>query len=473
MRRVVVTGIGVAAPNGVWHPAYRTVNGSGEEVPENRSFFANTMNGVSTIQQIDWMGDKLDLLPTRVVGRVPHVTEELVKGLFPKKRGKLIRMWGRHTQLGLAASRWAIMDAGLTPESYDPHRFGVCVATDGYELPASEAAQAGLKAIDFSPLINACSNGNGNGEIDDAISNLRVDRAVLMHHLMAEIYPQEIVIKNMPSGAASFITMLEGISGICDTSNNACAAGLVSTIHGSMHIMLGKQDLILAGGTYGRAVDGDYVMMGFGKLGGVLSPSKRPPTEVSRPFDTERDGLVLSEGSTMLVLEDYEHALRRGAHIYGEVAGWGWYSGEEKGITALNSDHIVKAIHEAMEMASAAPEDIGHISAHATSTRQGDPAEAVAIKEALGYSPPVGALKSIQGHMVLAASSTALAMECLCLERRVIFPTINLDRQDPACQDILVPTSADQWGKGEDVSLTIGSAFGGQNVVVALRRFNG
>jgi 3-oxoacyl-[acyl-carrier-protein] synthase II len=256
-----------------------------------------------------------------------------------------------------------------------------------------------------------------------------------------------------------------GLEGPIVTHVSACVAGSQAIGHAFRAIRRGEQDLALAGGT-----DSMINPMGLGGFSLLSALSTRNEKTACRPFDRRRDGLVLGEGAAVLVLEERERALRRGAKIHAEVLGYG---------TTLDAHHVTappqdgegaaRAIRAALRDARLTPESLDYVNAHGTSTPQNDPAETKAIKAALGARAreiPVSSTKSQIGHTISAAGAIEAAVTALALERGVVPPTINLEEPDSECDLDYVPREAREAKLRVALSNSFG--FGGQNAILVL-----
>ncbi len=251
---------------------------------------------------------------------------------------------------------------------------------------------------------------------------------------------------------------------------SACAAGNDAIGHAFLKIRRGNADMMLAGGV--DSMLNPLGVGGFCKLN-ALSIRNEDPEKASRPFDAQRDGFVLGEGSGMLVLEEYDHALRRCANIYAEIVGYG----NSFDAFSVSDPHpegrgAYQAITRAINMARISPQQISYINAHGTSTPKNDPIETHAIKRALGdhaYHVPVSSTKSMIGHLISAAGAVEAVAGILCANVGKVHPTINLDNPDPACDLDYVPHIARDHEVGYFLSNAF--AFGGQNSVLLFRNW--
>ena len=272
----------------------------------------------------------------------------------------------------------------------------------------------------------------------------------------------------MPNGPAAVVGLEFHAAAGVHTPVSACASGAEAIAVGARMIQDGRADVVLAGGT--ESPIHQLTMAGFAAMR-ALSTRNDDPEGASRPYDVDRDGFVMGEGAGVLVLESEEHARARGARIYAYVVG--------AGMTA-DAHHIAqpdpegrgaaRAMRAAMAQADAAPSDVAHINAHATSTPQGDVAEAVAIRGALGDAQPlVTGTKSMTGHMLGAAGAVEGIYTVLALHHRLVPPTLNLDNQDPQVDLDVVRGQASGLPSGDLIALNNSFGFGGHDVAIAFR----
>jgi len=274
----------------------------------------------------------------------------------------------------------------------------------------------------------------------------------------------------LPNMAAGQISIIFGLKGFSSTITTACAAATQAIGEALEVIRRNKADIMVAGGTEAAitatGVAGFCVMK-------ALTTKNDEPTKASRPFDAKRDGFVPAEGSGVIILESLDHALRRGARIYAEVAGIG-ISSDAYHVTALDSDGggAVRAMRLAIEDAGLKPDDIDYINAHGTSTPINDPIETLAIKTLFGehaYRLSISSTKSMIGHL-LGASGAVESIACIkTITDGIIHPTINYEYPDPDCDLDYVPNVARKKDVRAAVSNSFG--FGGQNACIVFKRF--
>jgi 3-oxoacyl-[acyl-carrier-protein] synthase II len=380
-------------------------------------------SGIDKIQRFD-----TSELPVHLAGEV--VEFDPTSWMDPKEAKRT----DRFTQFAVAGAKMAWEDAG-SPD-VDRERAGVIVSS-------------------------------GVGGIETILS---------AHVVMLERGPSRVspfmVPGLMANAAAGHVAMNLGFTGPNMCIVTACAAGAHAVGEAYRWIVDGDADVMLAGGS-----EAGLVPLTLAAFAQMQALTKNPdPETASRPFDAERDGFVLSEGACVLVLEELERAVARGARIYAEMAGYG-ASADAYHITAPEPQGTgaALAIKRALRDAGEEPSAVGYVNAHGTSTPLNDAAETKAIKAALGEdvarSVPVSSTKSMTGHLLGAAGAAEAAVTALAIANRVLPPTIHLATPDPECDLDYVPNEA----REAEVSLALSNSFGfgGQNAVVALRRHDG
>ena len=409
-RRVVVTGLGLVCPVGIG-------------VEESWKALVGGRSGVGPVTHFD-----ASTYPTRIAGEV--------KGFEPERfmEKKEARRNDRFIQFALAAADMAVKDAGIDFGREQPERVGVIVG----------------------------SGMGGLAEIEDTHKTL-LERGV---RKVSPFFIPAIIINLAPGQ----IALRWGLKGPNFSPVSACATGNHSLGDAMMYIERGMADVMIAGGT--EATITPLGLAGF-CAARAMSERNDAPEKASRPFDRGRDGFVAAEGAGILVLEEYEHARRRGARMLAEVAGYG---------ATCDANHVTAPAPEgeggqrAMRMAMAdgglAPEQVGYVNTHGTSTPQGDVAECQAIRKVFGAWADQGLLvsstKSMTGHMLGAAGGAESVISILALTRGVVPPTINVDDQDPECRLDVVPNAARE--RKLDAVLSNSFGFGGTNAVLAFRR---
>jgi 3-oxoacyl-[acyl-carrier-protein] synthase II len=347
---------------------------------------------------------------------------------------KEARKTDRFTQFALAAGRMAMEDSGIEMVGGLAEEFGVSIGS----------GIGGLHTIE---------------EFHDTLVR-RGPRKVSPFSM-----PRLLI--NMASGQVS---MRFGLKGPNESVVTACATGNHSLAAAGRIIQLGEAKAMLAGGA--EAPITPMGVSGFNALK-ALSTRNDEPERASRPFDLERDGFVIAEGAGLLVLEEAERAMARGAKIYAELAGWG-ATGDAYHMTAPSpgGDGAVRCMRRALDAAGLEPGEISYINAHGTSTKQNDLTETEAIKTVFGpaaRSVAVSSTKSMTGHLLGASSAVEAVASVLAIEGKVIPPTINLDRPDPDCDLDYVPHRS----READVTAVLSNSFGfgGVNASVVFREF--
>lgn len=423
MRRVAVTGLGVVAPNGVGKDAFW------DACVEGRS-------GVGPIRSFDASSH-----PVKVAAEVQDL--DLFEAV-PAEHRKSLRIMGRAARFGVVAAHLAMKDSGLDPNRIIPERLGVVMGTGMVPIDLPEIAPL---------LAQACSQEGG------------LDATELGRN-GSSLVPLWI-LKYLPNMVAAHISLLHNAKGPNSTIATACAAGTQAIGEGFRLIQRGDADYCLAGGADSR-ID-PLLMLAYSSLG-ALSPAKRNAAEVSRPFDGERDGFVLGEGSGILVLEDFEHAKNRGATIYAEVMGMG-SSFDAYAITKPDPEAggATRAIEWALREARLNACDVDYVNAHGTSTRLNDLMETTAVKRVFGNSAkglPMSSIKSMIGHLIGAAGAVEAVAMAMSLYKGVVPPTINQTRPDPRCDLDYVPNEARDLRLHRAISTSFG--FGGQNAALVM-----
>ena len=410
-RRVVITGLGVVSPVG---------NGKEE-------FWNNLLAGKPGVGPITQF-DATDF-PVKIAGEVKDFDPVALAG-----DRKTVRHMDRYTQFAVAAAKMAVADAKLDMTKEDPDMAGTLIGT-------------GIGGIHVMEDTILQIEKRGPGKVNP--------------------FAIPMMIANMASGQVS-ITL--GLRGPVLTDVTACASGTNSIGLAARLIKYGDADIMIAGGA--EAAVSKAPMAGFAAMK-ALSSRDCPPEEASCPFDAGRDGFVLGEGSGVLVLEELEHAKKRGAHIYAELAGYG-SNGDAYHITAPRpgGELAYLCMEKALKDAHTKPEEVDYINAHGTSTHLNDLNETSAIKALLGkhaYEIPVNSTKSMTGHLLGAAGAIEAVVCALSIENNKVHPTINLKARDPECDLDYVTEGA------RDVKINVAMSnsfgFGGHNAVIVMRRY--
>jgi 3-oxoacyl-[acyl-carrier-protein] synthase II len=353
----------------------------------------------------------------------------------------------RHTRFACGAAKQAAAQSGFLDARLDPTRIGVY-------LGCGEGSQDFLS---FSHMMTAALKPEGLDLAAFARTGLEILNPV------AEIEQEP----NMPAGYVAGIFNAQGPNANCLT---ACAASSQAIGEATEFIRRGDVDIMLSGGAH--SMIHPFGVTGFNLLT-ALSTSNDNPTKASRPFDRLRDGFVLGEGGAMVVLEELEHARRRGAPILGEVMGYGTTADAYR-ITDIHPEGrgAIACMKMAIADAGLNASDIQYVNAHGTSTAVNDRVESFACKQVFGdraMQTPVSSTKSMMGHLIAAAGATETIVCLLAIRDNVLPPTINYENPDPDCDLDYVPNQARQ--QRCDYALSNSFGFGGQNISLVVGRF--
>ena len=280
--------------------------------------------------------------------------------------------------------------------------------------------------------------------------------------------PALSVIRGMPNSVANHIAIAFGLGGPNSTISNACVSSAEAIGNAYHQISQGRLNTVICGGT--ESLVWEAPMVTWCKLR-VMSTNNEAPNLSCRPFDKDRDGMVMADGAGILVLEELTQAQARGAKIYGEILGFG-ASCDAFHVTAPNSEGQIRSIQSALNDAKLQPADIDYIHAHGTGTELNDATETATIKAVFGdraYQIPITALKAMTGHAIGAAGAMQVIAALLSLQHKTLLPTINRHNPDPLCDLDYVPL--DSRAQSVDTVLSNHFAFGGANAALILRRF--
>ncbi|MFC3997689.1 beta-ketoacyl-[acyl-carrier-protein] synthase family protein [Nocardiopsis sediminis] len=411
-RGVAVTGIGVVAPGGVGRDAFWAAITAGRTATRRITFF-------------DPAGFRCQIAAEADFDPAAH-------GLTPRE----IRRMDRGAQFAVVAAREAIADSGLATGDLVPEHTAVTVGnavgcTMGLEHEYTVVSDSGRSWI--------------------------VDHEYAVPHMYDYF---------APSSLAREVAWASGAEGPTSVVSSGCTSGIDALGYAAGLIQEGAADIVIAGST--DAPISPITVACFDAIKATSVTNDRP-AEACRPFDAERNGLVLGEGSAMFVLESTVAARRRGAHVYCEIAG---YATRANGfhMTGLKPDgrEMAEAIRVAMDQARLGPDDIDYVNAHGSGTKQNDRHETAAVKAALGnraYDVPMSGIKSMVGHSLGAIGAIEIAACALAIENDVVPPTANLHTSDPECDLDYVPLTAREHRT--DAVLSVGSGFGGfQSAIV-------
>ena len=414
MKKVVITGMGIVSPVG-----------TGIEYA-----WKNVLAGKSGVKKIDSF--EVADLPSQIAG-VPQVGTE--PGMFnpdavvePREQRKL----DKSIVYGIVAADEAIKDAGLDSYDGDKERIGVSI-------------------------------GSGIGGLNTIYEN-----CVELHTGGPRRVSPFFIPKGIINMTAGNVSIKYGFKGPNISTVTACATGAHSIGEGVRLIQHGDADIMICGGA--EAAVGRIGLAGFSAMR-ALSTRNDAPEKASRPWDKNRDGFIMSEGAGILVLEEYEHAVKRGAKIYAEVAGYG-LSGDAYHITAPaeGGEGGLRAMKAAIKDAGLTPNDVDYINAHGTSTGLGDIGELMAVKTLFGdLSVSMSSTKSVTGHLLGAAGAVEAIFSALAIRDGIVPPTINLDDPEDAVGNYdLVPHVAKQ--RKVDVAISNSFGFGGTNASLVLKK---
>ncbi|MDX1964756.1 MAG: beta-ketoacyl-ACP synthase II [Pirellulales bacterium] len=416
-RRVVVTGMGMVNPMGtevstVWERLLRGESG----VARTTIFDATNFPTQIAAEVKNWC--------------VSDVGEDPADWKYA----------GRHTRFAVGAASKAVRDAGLNEANHQPERFGVY-------LGSGEGQQ------DFQLFTKMMADALV-GEKLDLVKFSQAGLATL--HPLAELEQEP----NMPAGHLASLFNAQGPNSNCLT---ACAASSQAVGEAVEMIRRGDADVMISGGTH--SMIHPFGVTGFNLLT-TLSQRNDEPEKASRPFDRDRDGFVLGEGAAMVILEEYEHARRRGANIYAEVVGYGTTADAYR-ITDTHPEGrgAIACMKMALADAQLNPSQIDYINAHGTSTSVNDKVETLAIKQVFGEDArkiPISSTKSMMGHLIAAAGATELIISILAMREGKLPPTINYTTPDPDCDLDYIPNETRERAVRYALSNSFG--FGGQNI---------
>jgi len=280
--------------------------------------------------------------------------------------------------------------------------------------------------------------------------------------------PALTVIRGMPNSIANHVAIAFGLGGPNSTVSNACVSSAEAIGNAYQQIGTGRLPIAICGGT--ESLVWETIMAAWCKLR-VMSTQNDTPQFACRPFDKQRDGMVMADGAGLLVLEDLQHALARGAKIYAEIIGYG-ASCDAYHLTAPHTAGQTRAIYSALDDARVSINDIQYISAHGTATSLNDITETETIKAVFGeraHEIPITAQKSMTGHAIGAAGAMEIIATVLSMQKNLLLPTMNLTHPDPACDLDYIPNQA--RAASIDLALSNHFAFGGANAALILKRY--
>ncbi len=434
MKRVVVTGIGVVCP-------------IGNSLHESWLSAKKGLSGIAPIKSID---------TSSIKWVVSGELKEFRADRYLSKK-ELIRL-DPFIHYAVAAAVMAVEDAGLMRQSSDI-RQELTVKKRPVDFSINESKLIPNNYLSSGGVIIGSSRG-GIITIERELRKLYFSNSLTKRpRLSAYLMPSTTI-----GMAPSYVAQKLGIKGYCLGISNACASGTNAIGEGYRLIKSGFKYPLLCGGA--EAPLCLICIEGYGRAGAL---SKVQDHTASRPFDKSRDGFVLSEGACILVLEEYEMALNRGARIYGEIVGYG-NTTDSFHQTNPSVEGQARTMRNALIEGGLKPEDVDFISAHATSTPVGDKIETEAIKLCFGkfaYSIPISSIKSMTGHMLAASGPLEVAFTLLGMSEGIILPTINLRERDPLC-DLDYVTELRK--KDIEIAICNSFGFGGLNAVLVLKK---
>lgn len=424
-RRVVVTGLGM-------------INPLGKNVESVWSALKNGESGVDYISIFDASD-----YPTKIAAEV--------RGWDVSQCGQDPELWakrGRHAKFAAGAAASAIADSGVLDAIQDRNRIGIYFG----------AGEGNQDFGNFTQMLDAATQGD------------EFDTKAFMD-LSLKILDPEIELEQEPSLPSAHVANMFDIRGPNLNCLTACAASSQAVGEATELIRRGDVDAMIAGGAH--SMIHPFGLTGFSLLT-ALSTNNDNPKGASRPFDRLRDGFVLGEGSSVVILEELEHAKKRGATIYGEVLGYGCTADAYR-ITDIHPEGrgAIGCMSAAIADAGISADEVQYVNAHGTSTTVNDKVETVACKAVFGERAPlvpVSSTKSMMGHLIAAAGVTEMIVCLLAIRDNCIPPTINSENPDPLCDLDYVPNNSRETEV--KVALNNSFGFGGQNVTLAVGEFD-
>jgi len=408
MRRVVITGLGPITAIGVGKKAFWEGMTSGK-------------SGIGPVTRFD-----PNLFNARSAAEINDWEPEK---FFPSQRLKRL---DRYAQFAVGSAKLALEDSGLSFSPEDPQaRVGVSFGT----------ALGG-------------------------VSNAEKQHVSFVHGGPKSVH-QTIALQVFGGSAHCNIAIEFGLRGVGTTNSNSCASGNVAIGEGYRYIRDGWADVVVAGGA-----EAPLSPLSFGAFAFIRTMSRCDPSVACRPFDRNRDGFVMGEGAASLILEEYDHAKARGAHVYGEVVGYSLNNDAYHMTSPLPSgDSCIRAMEDALSAAQINPDQIDYISGHASSTQLNDANECACVKKVFGSEAtkiPVSGTKAFYGHPLGASAAIEAAVCLLAMQHDFVPPTLNYETSDPACDLDVVPNQPRQ--KAINYALSNAFGFGGINSCVVFRK---
>ena len=413
MKRVVVTGMGAITP-------------IGNNVKDYWNNIKEGVSGAAEITHFDTTKFK-----TKFACEVKGFK---TADFFDRKEA---RKYDKFTQFGLVAADEAIVDSGAKFEELDTHRIGVIWGS----------GNGGMQT--FQDEVTAFAKGDGTPR-----------------------FSPFLIPKTIVDIAAGVISIKHGLHGVNFATVSACATSTTAMIEAFNHIKWGKADMIVSGGSDAAITESG--IGGFSSLK-ALSTRNEDPETASRPFDVNRDGFVMGEGAGAIILEEYEHAIKRGAKIYAEVVGGG-QKGDAYHLTGTHPEGLGAQLgmREALDEAGITPDEVDYINMHATSTPIGDPSELIGIEKVFGKrdSLSLSGTKSMTGHLLGAAGAIEAIATIKALQEDIVPPTINVEEIDEFAKGFEITVGKAQK-KEINYALSNTFGFGGHVATVLIKKYKG
>ncbi len=429
-RKVVITGLGVISPIG----------------NDLKTTWQGIINGASGIKRIS--GFDASTFPVQIAGEITDFSFDT--SLLPEE---LQNLTGRSIQLGIEASGMALKDSGLELKKEDPVKIGVSLGGDEEYIKIGNIENIYAK---------------------DLVHNAFVEGQNAYCHLLkhSPSVAKTWSARRRTDTGTKILSLLYNLQGPLETSHTSCSSSGHALGKAKRLIEDGDCDIVLSGGHCSML--SEFSVGGFHLLG-TLSTRNDEPHRASRPFDLDRDGFIMGEGAGIVILEELEHAKKRGAHIYAEFAGYGSSSNAYR-LTDTPPDgrggdlSMLRAVNDA----GANKKEVSYINAHGTATLVNDRSETLSIKKVFGdqaYNIPISSSKSMLGHLVCSSSAVEFAITTLAVKENIVPPTTNLETPDPKCDLDYIPGQA----RETEVNLALSNsfAFGGQNATLAIKKFKG
>ncbi len=428
-KRVVVTGMG-------------TINPLSNMVESTWTKLLAGESGIDTIKGFD-----LDQIKSNIGGEIRD---------FDKEKyhidSKLANKMDPYAQLAFATAQEACLQAGIPMRHPEEHDI-IFDEFKGLKFPAKDTFRIGVLL------------GIGVGGIKTFQEQVEIMAGKGARRVSPFLIP-----KMIPNLAGGWIAQATGATGINTTYVTACASGTNSIGEAFLAIQAGRADIVITGGVESAACRVGYA--GFSNMH-ALSTRNDAPKKASRPFDKDRDGFVMGEGGAILIIEDYEHAQKRGAKILGEIVGYG-LTADAYHITSPEPSGVgaIRAMTDAIDMAGIKKEDVGYVNAHGTSTGANDRMETAAIKSVFGEHAKhvcVSSTKSMTGHLLGGAGAFEAMVIIKTVAENKIPPTINLDNPDEGMDLDYVPHKMRE--KEVNYAMSNSFGFGGHNAVIMVKKF--